>query len=352
MGNKLKKINKEKKNSSDNDNNTKIIDKNNTKGLDNNNIKKEKSEFYKDKFKLFKIINEKRMSVINICLLNDGRICACNTYDMYIYNKNYEQEAIIPITPKCFCQIQLKNDLLILGSSRCIEIIKLELNNSYSREQEIPQEDITLSIIEFSKSNFIIGLINSNIKIYKKKSKTNEYENYLQLDNSFLNNNGICLCLINNFQFVSAFNDINRIKFYDIDNDKISLRLTIKNIECCYNRKTLCLFNNILIVGCKNDKGFYFINLKNYSIIGVINGFGIHEVNTIIKLKDNKRILVSFFDERNIQKILEFKYENNRLIKTRELFFNLDFDIVYGIAELDDDKICYASYHGRTIIVE
>ena len=53
MGNKLKKINKEKKNSSDNDNNTKIIDKNNTKGLDNNNIKKEKSEFYKDKFYTF-----------------------------------------------------------------------------------------------------------------------------------------------------------------------------------------------------------------------------------------------------------------------------------------------------------
>ena len=344
MGNNLKKIKKEKTNSSDNDNNT--------KALDNNNIKKEKSEFYKDKFKLFKIINEKRMSVINICLLNDGRICVSTTYDMYIYNNNYEQEAIIPSISKCFCQIQLKNDLLILGSSRCIEIIKLELNNSYSREQEIPQEDITLSIIEFSKSNFIIGLNNSNIKIYKSNLKTNEYEIYLQLDNSFLKNRGICLCLINDFQFVCAFNDINRIKFYDIYNDKISLRLTIKNIECAYNGKTLCLFNDILIVGCKDNKGFCFINLKNYSIIGVINGFGIREVNTIIKLKDNKKIIASFIDEKNKNTLLEFKYENNRLIKTRELFFDLSFDIIYGIAELDDDKICYASYNGMTIIVE
>ena len=53
----------------------------------------------------------------------------------------YEEELIIPIKQKCHCQIQLKNDLLVLRGYD-LEIIKLEMNNTYKIIQVIEKEDI------------------------------------------------------------------------------------------------------------------------------------------------------------------------------------------------------------------
>ena len=342
MGNRHKKIDKEK---------SKISDKNNKDNNDNNDNKSKDEELnniYKNKFKLVRFLNKQSMKVINVSLLNDGRICTCHKYDIYIYNKNYEVELIIPLG-RCFYQIQLKNNLIITASES-INIIELTLNNSYSDYQNIPQEDLTLSIIEYLDSNFIIGLNNGDIKIYKMNQKTKIYENTQKYSN--LITSGVSLCLINKNQFVSAFCDINSVKFYDYNNEKISLRTSINNINCGANHKTVCLLNNILIVGGKNNIAFYLIDLKNYEIVSIIKGFNIFEVNTIIQLKNSNKILVGILSDKTFNNVYEFKYENYELIKTKELFCSLDFDVIYGLVELEDKKICYGSYNGKTVIVQ
>lgn len=351
MGNHHKKVIKD----NNTDSNIKIKNENNIDSKKNNNDQKlkedESDEVMKDKFRIIRILNKKRMGVINISLLNDGRICTCHKYDIYIYNNKYEQELIIPIKQKCYCQIQLKNDLLILGGYD-LEIIKLEINKSYKAIQVIEQEHTIVSIIEISNSNFIVGSLANIIKIYKMNENTKNYEISQQIDNSYLKNNGITLCLIKEKQFASAFGDINCVNFYDFNNEKINLILSIKDIECGINHKTLCLLNNILIVGAKNSKGFYLINLKNYSLIGIINGFNIKEVNTIIKMKNTNNILVGILDENWRSNLYKFKFENNTLIKTKELYCSFDFDVIYGITEIDDNYIVYGSYNGMTVIIK
>ena len=109
--------------------------------------------------------------------------------------------------------------------------------------------------------------------------------------------NGITLCLIKERIFASAFWGINYAKFYDFNYEKINLIISIKDIECGTNIKTLCLLNNILIVGSINSKGFYLINLKNYSLIGIINGFNMKEINTIIKMKSTN----NFYESNRLQ---------------------------------------------------
>ena len=340
------------------DNNTdsnKIIKKeNNIDSNKNNNDQKlkedESDEYFKDKFRFIRILNKKRMKVINISLLNDGRICTCHAYDIYIYNDKYEEELIIPVIKKCHCQIQLKNDLLVLGGYD-LEIIKLEINNAYKIIQVIEPEHSIVSIIEISNSNFIVGSLENIIKIYKMNEKTKKYEISQQIDNSHLKINGITLCLIKEKQFASA-SDINCVNFYDFNYEKINLIMSIKDIECGTNQKTLCLLNNILIVGGKNSKGFYLINLKNYSLIGIINGFNIKEVNTIIKMKNSHNIIVGILDENCRSNLYKFKFENNTLIKTKELYTSFDFDIIYGISEIDNNNIAYGCYNGMTVIIK
>ena len=66
----------------------KIIKKeNNIDSNKNNNDQKLKGD-ESDKFMPIRILNKKRNGVSNIFLLNDGRICICNKYDIYIYNNN------------------------------------------------------------------------------------------------------------------------------------------------------------------------------------------------------------------------------------------------------------------------
>ena len=129
-------------------------------------------------------------------------------------------------------------------------------------------------------------------------NKWNSSKNYKikiiqQIDN--LKINGITLCLIKEKQFASAFGGINYVKFYDFNYEKINLIISIKDIECGTNIKTLCLLNNILIVGAKNSKGFYLINLKK--LIDIINGFNIKEINTIIKMKSTN----NFYESNRLQ---------------------------------------------------
>ena len=306
MGNRHKNIDKEKsKNSNknkkenldhnDNKNKKENLDnndnKNNKENLDNNDNKNNKEEklnnFYKDKFKFVRFLNEKSRKVINVSLLNDGRICTCHKYDIYIYNKNYEVELIIPLG-RCFYQIQLKNNLLVTGS-QSINIIELNLN-TFSEIQNIPEKENILSIIEYLDSNFIIGLQNGDIKVYKMNKKNNMYENTSKYSNKIMTE--VSLCLINKHLLASAFTQIKSVKFYDYRNEKISLRTSINNIDCAANNKTTCLFNNILIVGGHKCIAFYLIDLKKYRILSIIKGFNIVEVNSILKLKNTNKIIV------------------------------------------------------------
>jgi hypothetical protein len=334
---------------------------NNNKKNNDNIIKKDKDEnegdniYPKDKFKFIKFLNQKHATVINISLLNDGRICVCHTHEIYIYNNVNEEEPqlIIPTNSKCHCQIQLKNNLLVLGCCS-LEIIKLEENNTYKSIQLIQEENTISSIssmIEIPNSNFIIS-VNNSIKIYKKIDNSEKYEFSQKFDTSYKDIYNTQLCLIKDNQFVCAYRVIDSLRFYNFSNEKISLIFCMNNIECSAINKSLCVLNNTLIVGGKNRKGIYLINLKNYSLIGVINGLNIIEVYTIYRSKNINEILVGLMEEKMGQNVYKFKYENNTLVKIKELPFCLDYDVIYGVIELSDNKIVFGSYHGRTVVVQ
>jgi hypothetical protein len=333
---------------------------NNNKKNNDNIIKKEKDEneadniYPKDKFEFIKFLNQKHATVINISLLNDGRICVCHTHEIYIYNNVNEEEPqlIIPTNSKCFCQIQLKNNLLVLGCCS-LEIIKLEENNTYKSIQLIHQntKSSILSMIEIPNSNFIIS-VNNSIKIYKKIDNSEKYEFSQETYTSYKDIYITQLCLIKDNQFVCAYRVIDSLRFYNFSNEKISLIFCMNNIECSAINKSLCVLNNTLIVGGKNRKGIYLINLKNYSLIGVINGLNITEVYTICKSKNINEILVGLKEEEIRENVYKLKYENNTLVKIKELPVTFDFDVIYGIIELSDNKIVFGSYHGRTVVVQ
>ena len=340
MGNHHKKSTKNKENINKSDKNIlKEIneEKENAKDI----VPQEKDKY----FKIDKILDIKTKKIINISLLNDGRISCCYRYCINIYNDKYEQYNI-PLDSKCFNQLILKNDLIVLGFYAIILILNQIV--PYETFQEIKVDGMAISFIEFQDSKFIVGILNKAIKIvlYQLNKKTNKYESHEEIQDINLGNTGLSLYLINNKKFVGVFSDAKTLNFYDIQNEKINLLTSIKNISCSYGRQICSLINNnILLVGGVEQKGFYLIDIKKSLIIGVINGFNLQRVHSILKLK-NGNILAGVADGEWRCNLYELKFEKNKLIKIRELEVCFNDGEVYGICELKDNKICYGTYYG------
>ena len=184
-------------------------------------------------------------------------------------------------------------------------------------------------------------------------SKTKKYENSCQIINTNFKNSSISLYLINKNILVSAFPSFNTINFYDLKNNKIDLIISMKNIECSYGNKIFCIINNnTLIVGGRDMKGFYLINIKNYKLLGNINEYNIREIYTIIKLKNKNNIIVGISTEDWSSNVNEFKVDNNKFIKIKEIKHAFNEGEVYGIVELNDEKICYGAYYGNAVILK
>ena len=348
MGNHHKKTPKNKEFT-----NNQNYDKNMINGIneEKNNAKELASQEKEKFFKYHKILDFRTKKIIKISLLNDGRISCCHRYNLYIYNDKYEQYKI-PFNGKCCNQLILKNDLIILGFYALILILKQK--EPYETFQEIKVDGKAVSFLEFKDSKFIVGILNKTIKIvqYQLNKKTNQYESSTEIKDINLGNSGISLYLINNIKFVAAFDEAKTLNFYDIRNEKINLLNSMKDIYCSYGRQICSLINNnILIVGGVEKKGFYLIDIKKSMIIGIINDYNINRVHSIIKLK-NGNILAGVADEEWRSNLYELKFENNKLIKIKELEYYSNEAEVYGICELNDNKICYGAYYGNAIILK
>ena len=348
MGIRHQKVSKNKENSNNQNNNKNVLneineEKNNVKDL----VPQEKEKF----FKYYKILDFRTKQIINISLLNDGRISCCHRYNLYIYNDKYEQYKI-PLYGKCCNQLILKNDLIVLGFYAVILILKQK--EPYETFQEIKVDGKAVSFLELKDSKFIVGILNKTIKIvlYQLNIKTNQYESHEEIKDINLGNTGISLYLISNKKFVAAFDEAKALNFYDIENGKINLINSIKDIYCSYGRQICSLINkNILIVGGVDQKGFYLIDIKKCMIIAIINDYNINRVHSIIKLK-NGNILAGVADNEWRSNIFELKFEKNKLIKIKELEICSNEAEVYGICELNDNKICYEAYYGNVIILK
>ena len=118
---------------------------------------------------------------------------------------------------------------------------------------------------------------------------------------------------INKDKLVSSANSSNYIKFWDIKNNFNELK-TLNNIVVTWWINGMCLINeNILLVGGYSSNGIYIINTDNYQIIAKIHK-NIKEVDSIIELM-NGNILIGCYDENSKNSLIEYKYENNNLIK-------------------------------------
>jgi len=302
-------------------------------------------------FQYHKFLDMKTKKIINISLLNDGRISCYHRYCLVIYNDKYEQYKI-PFDDYCCNQLILKNDLIVLGFYDIILILKQK--EPYETFQEIKIDGKTVSFLEFQGLKFIAGILNKTIKIvlYQLNTKTNKYESHEEIKDINLGNSEISFYLLNNNKFLGAFSEAETLNFYNIENEKINLLNSLKNISCSYGRQICCLINNnILIVGGIEQKGFYLIDIKKSIIIGIINDFNINSVHSIIKLK-NGNILAGVFDKEWRSNLYELKFEKNKLIKIKELKYYYSEGEIYGICELKDNKICYGAYYGNAIIIK
>ena len=125
----------------------------------------------------------------------------------------------------------------------------------------------------------------------------------------------------------------------------ISNIATIINIETEWTSGTLCKLNeNVLLVGGKNSKGFYLINISNHQLIKNILGPQI--IYSIYECYDGL-FLYSIKNEKSIYAIVKYKYENEDMKKVVERERVHDGSI-YTCIKLNDGTV--ASGGGDSLI--
>ena len=147
---------------------------------------------------------------------------------------------------------------------------------------------------------------------------------------------------INKDKLVSSAYSSNYIKFWDIKNNFNEIK-TLNNIETCY-WNSMCMINdNILLIGGYSSGGIYIINTDNYQMISQVHK-NIKYVYSIIELM-NGNILIGCCDENSKYSLIEYKYENNDLIKILSKD-NAHSGYIYGLIEMNDGMIisCSSDY--------
>jgi len=101
--------------------------------------------------------------------------------------------------------------------------------------------------------------------------------------------------------------------------------------------------DNILLIGGESSGGIYIINTDNYQLISQVHK-NIKSIDSIIELM-NGNILIGCYDENNKYSLIEYKYENNNLIKILSKD-NAHSGYIYGLIEMNDGMIisCSSDY--------
>ena len=96
---------------------------------------------------------------------------------------------------------------------------------------------------------------------------------------------------------------------------------------------------NILIIGGIENKGIYLIDTKSYKIVSnILANFNIY---SLIKLM-NGNILIGCEHNNENNSLIQFKYDNNELIKIKSKEF-AHSDVIVGLIEMDDNIIISSS---------
>ena len=274
-----------------------------------------------------------------IKILPYERLSSCSKDDkINIYNeKNYRLEQEINVGNGVVYLNILSNDNIIAccfdGKMR---IYELKNDGSKLIKELEGHNDIAIKVIKI-KEKLISCSRDKTMEIWEKK-EINDY-NYMKSkiisDNSGINTN---ILQINENKLVSSATKSDYIKIFDIQNNFEEIKTT-KNISvnCCWN--SLEIFKeNILLIGGSDTNGIYLIDTNNYQIIS--NFLQNFEIYSIIKLK-NGNFLIGC-KSNYYYSLIEYKYENNNLIKIKSKD-KVHSNYITGLIEIKDEIIISCS---------
>ena len=192
-------------------------------------------------------------------------------------------------------------------------------------------------VIEMENKKLLSCAADKTMKLWEYDGNKYKNTNTFTISNNESNTN---ILRINKDKLVSSAYSSNYIKFWDIKNNFNELK-TLNNIVVTWWMNGMCLTNeNILLVGGYSSNGIYIINTDNYQIIAQIHK-NLQYVYSIIELM-NGNILIGCEDENSKYSLIEYKYENNNLIK---LFSkdNAHTSYIYSLIEMNDGIIISGS---------
>ena len=224
----------------------------------------------------------------NLKELNDGRIIyyTLKGYKIIVMSidlNGHEDDIIFDIDPgKVESIIQLKNNLVIIGTNQgLIEIISLKKNSYESKQRIINEENSIIKLVEMANSNFVSLMGTNDIKLYEKKNE--QYENTVTINYKKENiswfTSGIESFIDNQLLVTTPFTFL----FVDMQNKKILKEIKAKEDdkeekeknekeERKYRKEDISIFNenclrydNIIIVA--GIFQLFLIDCTNQSII-------------------------------------------------------------------------------------
>ena len=259
-------------------------------------------------------------NIINIVLLNDGRLSSGSSDGIIIiYNKyNFMNiDLIIKVGSGIrFYYTQLSNNnIAVCCNDSSIKIFELSNDNKYKLLQCLEKHILEVcKVVEIKEKNLLISCSwGRDMKIWEK-NENNIYENIKSLIITPINLSPTNIFRINERILLSAGSRVNIIKLWDIKND-FALITIIKNIEFNIYHSLMCMVNdNILLIGGKS-KGIYIINIKNTQIISYAEQQNIINPMSMIKLSNGNILVGCFYKNNDYTSIIEYKYTNGNLIE-------------------------------------
>ena len=274
-------------------------------------------------------------NVNNIIILKDGRLSSCGSDGLInIYNKqNYNVDLQIKDNCRIYYHKQLSNNNIISCCSD--KTIKIYKNNNLTYTLNGHKNSVC-KVIELENNKLISTAGDTTMKFWEFDGNNYICTNTIVISNS---NSWTNILKINKYQLVSSAYISNYIKFWDINNNFNEIK-TINFIENAYWNSISMINDNILLIGGYSSGGIYIINTDNYQIISQVHK-NIKYVSSIIELM-NGNILIGCYDENNKHSLIEYKYENNDLIKILSKD-NAHSSNIYGLIEMNDGMIISCS---------
>jgi len=274
-------------------------------------------------------------NVNNIIILKDGRLSSCGSDGLInIYNKqDYNVDLQIKDNCRIYYHKQLSNNNIISCCSD--KTIKIYKNNNLTYTLNGHKNSVC-KVIELENNKLISTAGDTTMKFWEFDGNNYICTNTIVISNS---NSWTNILKINKYQLVSSAYISNYIKFWDINNNFNEIK-TINFIENAYWNSISMINDNILLIGGYSSGGIYIINTDNYQIISQVHK-NIKYVSSIIELM-NGNILIGCCDENNKYSLIEYKYENNNLIKILSKD-NAHSNNINGLIEMDDGMIISCS---------